>query len=166
MARACTICTHSERDLIDQALLERETYRSISRRFAVSPDALGRHKKEHVPTQLAKAVAARESVEVAHAGSLYEQVQELRQKALELLAKAEMAGDFRTALSGVREARACVELLMEVEGELNRNGTVSVTVSPQWVEVRTVIMSALQAHPEARQAAASALKSIEGGKAS
>lgn len=160
MARPCTICTHPEREQIDQALLEGVSFRNIAKRTGTSTAALSRHKKDHVPTQIAKAVAARESVEVARGGSLYDQVQELRQKSLELLAKAEMAGDFRTALSGVREARACVELLMEVEGELERGGDVHVHTGAV-LQLQQVIIETLKPYPEARIAVGKALAALE-----
>lgn len=111
-----------------------------------------------MPRKLAK---AQEAKEVAAADDLLGQVKALRNKAISILAKAEQSGDYRTALQGIREARACVELLLEVEGEIER-GTVNIIVSPQWTEIRAVLIAALQHHPEARQSVATALQSIEG----
>ena len=99
MPRRCTICTHTDRDLIDHALLAVDSYRDVARRFAASENALYRHKREHLLVHLAQAHDAKA---VAQADTLLAQVQALEEKALDLLTKAEGAGDFRTALQGVR----------------------------------------------------------------
>lgn len=161
MARPCTVCTHPDLEAINTALLEgSDSLRVIAERFGLSQTSCQRHKKTHIPTQMAKVIAAQESKEVAHAGSLFDQVEELRRKSLELLDKAERAGDFRTALSGVREARACIELLLEVQGELERGTSVHVH-SGQVLQLQQVVVEALKPFPEARIAAAKALAELE-----
>lgn len=159
MPRVCTVCGHPRRPDIDRALVDGVPYRVIAKRYEASPAAVQRH-KDHVPATLAR---ARDAADVADADNLLGQLQELRAKALELLDKAERAGDYRTALAGVREARGCVETLLEVSGELDRRGVVNIVVSPQWIELRTVILSALRGHPEARRGVVTALRAVEGG---
>jgi uncharacterized protein (DUF1810 family) len=154
MPRACTICTHPERDAINTALASQEPHRVVAQRFAASPDAVYRHKVDHLPVSLAKAHAAKE---VALADDLLGQVKALRDKAISILGKAEAAGDLRTALLGIREARACVELLLEVEGELHRQPVVNVLIAPEWLELRTVILQSLAPFPDARAALARTL---------
>jgi hypothetical protein len=98
---------------------------------------------------------------VAKADDLLEQLQALRNKAMALLLKAEAAGDYRTALAGIRESRACIETLLEVEGELDRRPQVTIVTNPQWIEIRSVILTALQTHPEARSAIVRALGKVD-----
>ena len=105
---------------------------------------------------------AKDAQEVTKADSLLDQVIELRDKALSILAKAERAGDLRTALQGVREAKGCLELLARLQGELQERTTVNILVNPQWLSLRTVILKALDGYPEARQAVARALQEVEG----
>ena len=154
MPRVCTICTHPERDAINTALASQEPYRVIAQRYAASPDAVYRHKIDHLPAKLAQAEAAKET---ALADDLLGQVKALRNKAISILGKAEAAGDLRTALLGIREARACVELLLEVEGELHRQPVVNVLIAPEWLELRTVILQSLAPFPDARAALARTL---------
>src|SRR5687767_13315534 len=117
MPRTCTVCTHPQRPAIDQALVAGElSFRNIAERFGTSVTALTRHKKEHLPGHVAK---AKQAANVALADDLLGQIAALRNKAISLLNKAETAGDYRTALLGIREARACIETLLEVEGELD-----------------------------------------------
>ena len=139
-------------------LLEGVSLRNIAKQYFVSVASLHRHKKDHLPAKLVKAQEARE---IAKADSLLDQVTELRDKALSILDKAEQAGDLRTALQGVREAKGCLELLARLQGELQERTTVNVLVNPQWITLRTVILEALDGYPEARQALVRALKEVE-----
>ncbi len=160
MPRACTVCIHQKKSEIDKALVAGEPFRHIAARFDTSTAALQRHKAEHLPAKVAK---AQEAAEVADADDLLQQMKALRNRAIRILQKAEQAGDYRTALMGIREARGCVETLMEVEGELDRRGVVNVLVNPEWVEIRNAMLVALRPYPEAAQAVAGQLQVIEGG---
>ncbi len=158
MPRRCTICEHEKRMAIDTALINNEPLRTIANRFGVSKSALIRHKKDHMPQALTR---AQEAEQVAKADTLLEQVTELRDKALSILVKAEQAGDLRTALQGVREAKGCLELLARLQGELQERTTVNILINPQWLTLRAVILQALDGYPEARQALVRALKEVE-----
>src|SRR3954471_17027567 len=111
MSRTCTVCGHDQRHEVEVALVQRDSYRDIARRFALSKDALGRHAKEHLPQLLSQAHRAEDA---ARADDLLSQVAELQSKTLNLLLKAEEAGELRTALSAIREARGNVELLAKL----------------------------------------------------
>jgi hypothetical protein len=159
MPRVCGVCQHPERAAIDQALVAGTPARQLASRYGtLSRMAFWRHREDHIPVHLAK---AQEAAEVAQADRLLDEVRALRAKAVALLLKAEQAGDYRTALLGVREARACVETLLEVEGELDRRPTVNLLVAPEWLAVRTALLAALGPYPEARQAVATALGALE-----
>jgi hypothetical protein len=156
VARTCTICEHPEREAIDRALVGETSNLSISAQFGVSESAARRHKGNHLPAKLAK---AHEAEEVAHADNLLGQVRALQSKTLSILLRAEGAGDLRTALSAVREARGNVELLAKLSGELDERPVVNVLISPEWLQLRTVLVTALEPHPDARGAV---LRAIEG----
>lgn len=78
------------------------------------------------------------------------------------LSKAEEAGELRTALSAIREARGNLELLAKLSGELQQEGTVNLHLSPEYLEVRTAILVAVEPYPEAAQAISRAMLGIEG----
>ena len=158
MTRRCTVCTHSRRDAIDKALIAGEPLRNIVKNVPhCSIGSLHRH-KGHLSATLIKAEEARE---VAHADTLLEQLKQLQKKALELLSKAEAAGDLRTALQGVREAKGCLELLAKLQGDLAQEGTVNITLSPAWLSLRTVILQTLEPYPEAKLRLSQVLKETE-----
>jgi hypothetical protein len=159
MPRTCTICTSPEREAINQALVASEPYRHIAARFGTSTGALQRHKADCLPVVMVKSEQARQ---VAHADDLISQVKGLRSKAIGILMKAEASGELKTALMGIREARACIELLAEMEGEINRQ-PVNILIGPEWLKARTVLVQALQPFPEARTAVAAALTGVERG---
>jgi hypothetical protein len=60
MPRTCTVCTHSDRDAIDRALIAREPVRRIAARFGLSKSAVWSHSDDHLPAALVKADEARE----------------------------------------------------------------------------------------------------------
>jgi len=50
-----------------------------------------------------------------------------------------------------------LELVAKLIGELQQEGTVNIILAPEWVEMRTVILTALVPYPDARLAVAHAL---------
>jgi hypothetical protein len=160
--RRCTVCDHPERHGIDEALVSGTPYRSVAKRFGLSESAVYRHKTEHLPAHLLK---AKEVEEVAQADDLLEQVRHLQAHALGILERAEKAGDLRTALAAISQARGNLELLGKLAGELDDRPQVNVLVSPEWLELRTVIVGALEPHPAVRGAVLRALEGAEDGRA-
>ncbi len=162
MPRVCTICVHKERGAIDDALISGDSLRNIAKQFRLTAAAVNRHKSEHLPETLVK---ANEASEVARADDLLTRLEKLTTEARTIKNKAEKTGDYRTALSGIRELVRIVELLAKLRGELNEAPQVNVLLAPQWLEVRAVLISALAPYPEAKAAVASALLAVEDGYA-
>jgi hypothetical protein len=156
--RRCTVCTHPDRPAIDQAIVNHKPFRAISRQFGVSKDAVLRHHDDHLPEALARAKGAEET---ARADDLLEQVRALRTKSLQLMLAAETAGDLRTALAGIREARACLELLAEMSQAIDRRPTLNLLIAPEWLATRSVLLDALRPYPEARAAVAARLVDLD-----
>lgn len=167
MGRYCTVCRRSDVSEIDRALLTGEPYRSIAALYGVSPTTLCRH-KNHIPEGLAMAQRA---TEVARADDLLAQVEALRQRTMQILDRAEQADHRactaqdadrarRTALKAIKEARGNLELLARLMGELQSGTQVNVLVSAEWVDLRTVILQAVEQYPEARRAIAEAISHV------
>ena len=156
MPRSCTICEHPEREAIDRALVGDASNRSVASLYDVSEAAVRRHKANHLP---AKLLMAEQAAEVAEADNLLDQVRDLQQSTLDILAEAERSKQYRTALSAIREARGNLELLAKLLGELDDRPTVNVLISPEWLELRAAIGWALEPYTDARGAV---LRAIEG----
>jgi hypothetical protein len=150
------VCDHPGRHGIDEALVSGAPYRSVAKRFELSESAVYRHKAEHLPAHLLK---ARDVEEVAQADDLLEQMRHLQAHALDILERAEKAGDLRTALVAISQARGNLELLGKLAGELDERPVVNLNVSPEWLELRAVIVGALEPHPAAHGAVLRALES-------
>ena len=159
MPRICTVCEHPEKNAIDRALVGSVSNRSVASLYDVSEAAVRRHKANHLP---AKLVMAEKAAEVVEANNLLRQVGDLQRRALAILDKAEETGELRTALSAIKEARGNLELLAKLLGELDERPIVNLNISPEWLELRAVIVGALEPHPEALSAVVGALEGAEG----
>ena len=187
MSRPCSICSHSERLEIDRLLLSGESYRKIAKRFGLSTGSISRHREAHIGTDLRDVrvamiqarqealaeVKARDIEEVkaeivaeAKEGLAarlelcrdhFDQLRVLRERAAMALETAEGAEDVKVALLAIKELRELVRLWGELEGKLQSQPQINILVAPQWLELRTVIVTALRPHPEALEAVLSAL---------
>ena len=161
MSRTCQTCQHAEVAAIDRELAANAAIPALAALYRVSSDSLLRHKQNHLPQAVARAEAAKEAT---RGDDLLDQVNKLKNKAVSLLLAAERAGDYRAALAGIREARACLELLLEAEGELIRNPQVNILIaSPAWQQTRDAILRALAPHAVARDAVVAELLKLEEG---
>jgi hypothetical protein len=156
MPRSCTVCEHPRRGAIDEALVGGASNRSVASLYDASEASVRRHKANHLPAKLVMAKAAEE---VAEADDLLSQVQDLQARTLAILEAAEGSNQHRTALGAIREVRSNLELLAKLLGELDERPVVNLNVSPEWLELRAVIVGALEPHPEARGAV---LRALEG----
>jgi hypothetical protein len=154
--RTCTICEHPERETIDRALVGETSNLSVSSLFGVSESAVRRHKGNHLPATLAR---AKEAEELAHADDLLADVRDLQARTLAILEAVEGTREHRIALSAIREARSNLELVAKLLGELDERPVVNLNVSAEWLELRAVIVGALEPYSDARGAV---LRAIEG----
>ncbi len=86
---------------------------------------------------------------------------DLRDRAIGILDTAEASDDLRVALTAIREARGCVELLGKLAGQLKDAPTVNILVSAEWRGLQAVILEALEPHAQARLAVAEALTTVD-----
>jgi hypothetical protein len=82
---------------------------------------------------------------------------------MDILERAEKAGDLRTALAAISQARGNLELLGKLAGQLDERPVVNLNVSPEWLELRAVIVKVLEPHPAAHTAVVRALESRGNG---
>ena len=160
MPRSCTICSHESRDAIEDAFITGQAKRRIAAQHGVTEQALRRHLREHLPTLLA---LARDAERAARADTLLDRIEALQSRTEEALAKAESSDNLFATFRGISEMRHNLELIGEITKELNRTPTLNLSVNPEWVELRTVIVGALEPHPEARDSVLRAIRSAGNG---
>jgi hypothetical protein len=152
--RTCSICSHEHRDAMEDAFIVGQAKRRIASQHGVSERAVRYHMREHLPALLA---LARDAERAARADSLLDRMEALQSQTLAILDAPE---DQRTALAAVAQARRNLELIAEITKELDRAGTtINLALNPEWLELRGVIIAALEPHPTARD---SVLRALEG----
>jgi hypothetical protein len=159
MGRTCTICNHKDHESINSALIGSESLRTIADRWSVSKTSLLRHKADHLPATLVEAVAA---AAVAEGDNLMDRLRQLSRETTSILAEARTAGskDNNLALKAIGRAERQLELMRRLLGEYQAGGSVNLEESPEWQELRTAILLALEPFPEARLAVAKAVKNV------
>lgn len=162
MGRHCSICDHPERDKLESALVSGATLRDLAQTFGVSRDAVRRHRIGHLSPALVAMQAEREHDGTA---TLLDRVESLITRTERLLSAAEKSGAVTTALAAVREQRELLRLLGAASGELNDRPqvTINLMASEEYIAVRSAILAALMAYPEARQAVSGRLLALEAG---
>ena|SRR5919112_1358523 len=163
MPQTCTICSHESRDAIEDAVvIHSQAKRRVAAQHGVTEQSLRRHLREHLPALLA---LARDAERASRADSLLDRIEALQSRTLAILEATEDTNEHRTALAAIREARSNLELIGEVTKELNRTPTLNLTLHPEYIEARTLIVQALAPHPEARDAVVRAIASVANGRA-
>lgn len=164
MPRVCTVCQRDDREEIDRALMQPVPIRRIAQDTGLSETALRRHRDNHVAREVARAEQRRAARAQAVAAEVVERgerlgddllatLRELTARALAILRDAEADGDRRVALEAIGKARAVLETVARVEGQIQSAPVTNVLVaSPEWLALRARILRALQAHPEALDA--------------
>ncbi len=134
-------------------------------------DSLIRHKKNHISAVLSRSEEAKQNTAIAiaeivqekeareagQADSLLTQLKELMTKTEGIFKKADEVNDLRAALQAIREGRGNLELLGKLIGELQDGVTVNLYNHPVWIDLRAVILTALEPYPEAKGALIDAL---------
>lgn len=179
MPRPCTICGHANRELIEKALLDGGAgYRTVARRFGISPQSLFRHRREHLPQLIAKGLAgvpatspedryasriaehhvAREERQDRLAIDTVQQLRAINAACLEVLRKAREDGQPLILLRAVDRIVRQIELQARLLGQIQDAVVVNVAVLPEWLGIRQKVLEALRPFPEARHAVVAALK--------
>jgi hypothetical protein len=160
MPRSCSICTHAARETIDSSLVRRVPYRDIALRFGVSKDALSRHLNEHLAEHVQKALSKYSEEKGVKVLDKLTQIMERLESFLDRAEDEENGFEFRATAA---EMRKHLELIAKLQGELQQEGTTNITVNPEWLELRTAILVALEPHPEAAESVSRAMLEIENG---
>jgi len=153
----CSICKHADRASIEASLANGLSLRHIASQYLVGYKAVERHKQNCMKPAIAEVVAKQD--EQAAFDTLSEMAW-MRQQAKAIYSDAwteAKVKDHRIALSSLGELRKQTELYSELTGELDRSTHIELRTSPEWVNVRELIFTALRPFPEARIAVAKAL---------
>jgi hypothetical protein len=166
----CTICAHREHAAIDLALVRGVAVRALARRYKVGSDSIYRHAKAHLPPQLRAALLAGPDTDIdldklrdTESQSLLANLISIRRRLFASLDVAEEFGDGTMISRVAGQLHHNLEITGKLLGDLSVGGTTitNVLVMPAYVEMRVELVRALQPYPEARQAVAAVLHTIE-----
>ncbi len=142
---------HLGQDVQDiRAVMEQARIEALEEAKAREREAI----KEDIATVAAEGMASR----LDNALNFLDQLKEVRSRAASLLDQAEAAADLRAAGVFIRELREQIKLMAELEGKLATQPQITVINSPEWIELRTVIIQALDQYPEAKGAVVDAIR--------
>jgi hypothetical protein len=161
MPRRCTVCAHEEGEAINKALSDpSRAISKIAAEYRVSEDALSRHKANHLMPEIRDKLASdpelRDMDILAEMKSLYQRMKGY-------LEAVETTENWQAIKAFHSEARHDLELLAKLLGELDERPVVNLNVSPEWIELRAVIVDALEPHPAAHGAVVKALEGVGNG---
>ena len=154
--RVCGACAHPDRIALDAALANGAAVPVLAARFGLSASAVYRHRGRHLRQQPAPLALAPDTQ-----APLPEQVRRLNEYTLAVLDQAEAAGRHDMVLRAVREARQNLILLAKLLTALDDRPVGNVLLSPEWLQVRGLIIGTLAAFPEARLAVIQRLQALE-----
>ncbi len=159
MGRKSKIESHPNSKKIITRLASGEEYSKIIEEY---PDLrwqdLDYYKQKKLPEIISKSNDLKAEVESLKGTDTLAEVRELKTKALSILEQAQEAGDLKTALMGIREARGCLETCLKAEGQIKDGPQITIINNPEWVELRTVIIAALDEFPQAKAAVVNAIR--------
>ena len=167
MGRKSKIEAHPQSAEIIKRLASGEEYSKIVEDFPdIRYQDLDYYKEKKLPDIISKSKdlkALAEQIETAdvHQGDTYLQlVIGLQKKAFDALELQDPKGDPKSWAMISREARGYVELLGKALDRIRDTPPIQVNflVNPQWVELRTLIIKALEPYPEAKEAIVCAIR--------
>lgn len=166
----CSICAHRERAVIDLAISRGVSIGALAKRYGAGSDSLYRHARNHLPPQLRATLLAGPDLDIdldklreTESQSLLANLIAIRRRLFASLDTAEECGDGNMISRVAGQLHRNLELTGELLGDLGAGSTTinNVLVMPAYVEMRLSLVNALQPFPEAAQAVASVLHTLE-----
>jgi hypothetical protein len=159
MGRKSKIECHPQGKIIVKRLASGDTYSEIVRDFpGITHDDLDYYKENKLDKVLSESPELKTEIAQDIGNTALAEIKSLQARAMDLLRKAEEAGDLKTALLGVREARGCLELLFKAEGRISDQPQITIINNPQWITLRSSIIKALEPYQEAKAAVLHAIE--------
>lgn len=160
MGRTCTVCSHKDVEEINKQLLSGPSLRTIAAQFNLTKTSLIRHRESHIPDLLLK---SNDIQNITSADALLARLEEEAGFVRDMREAASAEGDIELALKAVDRALKCVDLYAKIRGLIQTQPQVNLQQvniydNPEWVELRTLIITALDPYPEARAAVVHAIR--------
>lgn len=145
----CKTCRFPDHDKYDADCIQGKiSMLDYAKLVGCSDKSIARH-LSHIPQTLVKAA----NVEViTNADNLLDQIVYYETEARRFKVMAEDQGDIDLALKAVDRALKCIELFAKVRGVINEQPQITIINNPEYIEIRSKIIMALDPFPEAKEA--------------
>lgn len=144
---------------LDKAYLNNEiSLQQYADKVGCTKPSVERHVKGHLPDALLTAKAIEN---VANGDSLLGELKKARERTYTLLDKAEAAANtkvYGAPVTYLKEIREQLKFIAELEGKISGQPQITIINNPEWVELRTVILTALDDFPDAKQRVIDAIR--------
>jgi len=170
----CNVCRHKDLAGIDLALARGIAVQALAKRYEVSTDSLYRHAKAHLPPQLrAQLISAApdlgsvdlDKLRETESQSLLSHLVAIRGRLFGSLDFSEEHGDSNMVARITSQLHQNLELTGKLLGTLGTGHTTInnslIVTSEAYVQMRVAMLRALRPFPEAAQAVAQVLHTIE-----
>jgi hypothetical protein len=170
MGAQCTVCQSKDRYRIEFGLARRVAVQVLARRYGLSADAVYRHRK-HVPPSVMidlrhKADLPEQELaklRVEESGGLLEHLVVQRAKLIKLVDSCEEVGDYAHAIAAHGKITANLELTGKLLDVFAAHAPIhqNITISADYLKLRSTLLATLKRFPEARRAILEALRANE-----
>jgi hypothetical protein len=155
----CKVCKHPKRSEIERQIAARAMNTvEAAKIIGCNNSTVSRHMRQCVAPNVRDQLQAKakefQSVNVLH------QLEKSHEVTLQILDAALSKGRDRVALKALEVEIKQFELTAKLTGQLNEAPQVNFLLSPEYMQLKQVIITALEPYPEARQQAARALREV------
>lgn len=140
---------------VREMLLDKKPIRAIARDTGFSRKAIETYRDESLPEKL---IQARNIKDIAEADDVVEQIRSIQVRTLAVLDEVESEGDHALFFKGIREVRENTKLSAELAGKLATQPQINISIHPEWVQLKAVIVTTLRKYPDALEAVRDAIK--------
>jgi len=155
----CKVCLHPKKAQIERQIAARDlTMSKAARIVGCHNSTVSRHMRFCVAPHVAE-IARQEALE-KQTINVIQQLWQSHQTTQHILEYALSEGEPRVALKALEVEIKQLELTAKLTGQLNETPQVNFLLSPEYVQLKQVIIKALELYPEARQRAARALRDV------
>jgi hypothetical protein len=170
----CKVCVHSDRAAIEVLLVRGTPCTVVARKFGLRRSSVAGHKKRHIDQAVARRLKAKalrlasaedlEELRADEAQNLLLRVAHTRARINKVLDAAEKEGDYRAVIAAFKPLHDNYALTGKLVGELAQGQTVinnCLTLSPDYLRLRSLLIDCLRPYPAARIAVTKALRQLE-----
>lgn len=168
----CQVCAHPDRASVELGLANKVPARVLAKRYGLHDDAVWRHGRHHMTPELHAHLMTRgrmqptdlENLRITESEGVLQHLVALRGRMYGWADIAEQQGDVKAAAAIAAQIVKNIEVTAKLLGDI-KTGTTNITnnllLTGEYHALRTAIMQALRAHPEARADVAAALVAFQ-----